>query len=194
MSERSEDPFAENDGQQNRNPDSIGLHALIAEDYRAHGHDPFAQGFWALFWHRFGNWRMGIRSRLLRLPFSVLYKVMAKLCEWICGIYIPYTVHVGRRVTLEHFGGMILVAHTIGDDVIIRQNTTFGVSGLDDLTGRPIIENGVEIGAGAVIVGRVRVGEGTIIGANSVVVRDIPAHTVAGGVPARVLRERTPAT
>lgn len=184
-----DDPFTENDGTQNRNPAGLGLRALIAEDFRTYGRDPFAQGFWALFWHRFGNWRMGL-PKLLRLPATIVYRMMAKLCEWICGIYIPYTVHVGRRVTLEHFGGMILVAHTIGDDVIIRQNTTFGISGLDDLTGRPIIGNGVEIGAGAVIVGRLHVGEGAIIGANAVVTRDIPAQVVAGGVPARVLREK----
>ncbi len=188
MSQNPDDPFAENDGTKNRNPSDISLGALIAEDFRTHDRDLFAQGFWVLFWHRFGNWRMGIRTWVLRLPASILYKVMAKLCEWVCGIYLPYTVHVGRRVRLEHFGGMILVAHTIGDDVIIRQNTTFGISGLDDLTGRPIIGNKVEIGAGAVIIGRIHVGYRAIVGANAVVVRDVPPSAVVGGIPARLLK------
>jgi serine O-acetyltransferase len=124
----------------------------------------------------------------LRIPATLLYRVMAKLTEWMAGVHMPYTVRVGRRVRLEHFGGMILVAQSIGDDVIIRQNTTFGIAGLSGLESRPVIGNRVQIGAGAVIVGSVHVGEGAVIGANAVVTRDIPAGAVAGGVPARILR------
>ena len=115
---------------------------------------------------------------------------MAKLCEWLCGIFLPYTVRVGRRVRLEHFGGMILVAQAIGDDVIIRQNTTFGIANLQALTARPVIGDGVEIGAGAVIVGGIHIGDGAIIGANAVVTQSVPARAVMGGVPARLLRMR----
>jgi len=172
------------------NPSDIGFWQLVAEDFRTHGRDPFAQGFWALFVHRFGNWRMGIRTKLFRAPFTLLYKVLAKFVQWICGIDLPYSVIVGRRVKLEHFGGMILIAERIGDDVIIRQNTTFGIAGLADLKGRPSIGERVEIGTGAVIVGRIAVGDDTIIGANAVVTKDLPAGVIAGGVPARVLRER----
>lgn len=182
------DKFAENDGTQNLNPEMIGFWALIAEDFRTHGSAFFAQGFWALFWHRFGNWRMNIRSRLLRAPLSLVYKMMFKLSEILCGISLPYTVKVGRRVTLEHFGGMVLVAHTIGNDVIIRQNTTFGISGLKDVTGRPIIEDDVQLGVGVAVLGRVCVGAGAIVGANAVVIRDVPPGAVVGGVPARILK------
>lgn len=184
------DPFLPNPGTENRNPPAIGFRALVAEDFRTNDSDILSQGFWTLFWHRFGNWRMGVRPRVLRMPLTILYRVMFKLCEWICGMMLPYTVEVGRRVRLDHFGGMILVAKSIGDGVIIRQNTTFGIAGLNDMTGRPIIGDRVEIGAGAVIVGPIRIGADAIIGANAVVTRDVPAGAIMGGVPARLIRMR----
>jgi len=182
--------FRPNPGISNCNPAGIGFWALVAEDFRTNERDLLSQGFWALFWHRFGNWRMGIGSRLVRAPLRVVYVLMYKICQWLGGIMLPYTVRVGRRVKLEHFGGMILVAQSIGDDVIIRQNTTFGISGLDALKARPVIGNRVEIGAGAVIVGAVHVGDDAIVGANAVVTRHVAAGAVVGGVPARQIRMR----
>jgi serine O-acetyltransferase len=184
--------FETNPGTTNCNPRGIGFWALVTEDYRANDRDWTSQGFWTLFWHRFGNWRMSVRPRLLRAPLTLLYRVMEKGCQWFCGIMLPYTVRVGRRVRIDHFGGMILVAQAIGDDVVIRQNTTFGIADLDHLQSRPVIGNRVEIGAGAVIVGAVHVGDDAVIGANAVVVKSVPAGAVVGGVPARVLRMRDP--
>jgi serine O-acetyltransferase len=181
--------FVPNAGHQNANPPGLGFWALVVEDLRTHDGDVFAQGFWALFWHRFGNWRMGVRPRLLRAPLTIVYRVMFKLIEWMCGIYLPYTVLIGRRVRLEHFGGMILVANRIGDDVIIRQNTTFGISALDKPQARPVIGDRVQIGAGAVLIGGIEIGEDTVIGANAVVAKSLPPRVVAVGVPARVLRQ-----
>lgn len=184
--------FVPNDGGQNANPPDIYFSDLVAEDFATHGRDLFSQGFWALFWHRFGNLRMSVKARVLRAPLTVIYRVMSKLTEWMAGIYLPYTVVVGRRVRLEHFGGMILVANRIGDDVIIRQNTTFGVSSLKKLQERPDIGSRVEVGAGAVLIGGIEIGSDVIIGANAVVVRSLPPGVVAGGVPARVIRKRSP--
>jgi serine O-acetyltransferase len=178
--------FVKNPGATNENPRGIGFWSLVAEDWRTHGADPLSQGFWTLFWHRFGNWRMSVRPKLLRAPLSMIYRVMEKLCQWT-GIQLPYTVRVGRRVRLEHFGGMILVAQTIGDDVIIRQNTTFGIASLAADQDRPVIGNRVQIGAGAVLLGPIHVGDDAVIGANAVVIRDVPAGAVVGGVPARPL-------
>jgi len=177
-----------NPGTTNCNPEDIGFWALVGEDLRTHDGDWLAQGFWTLFWHRFGNWRMSVRLAPLRFPLSLLYRAMFRAGQWIGGMMLPYTVRVGRRVRLDHFGGMILVAQAIGDDVIIRQNTTFGISDLDGLQNRPVIGNGVEIGAGAVIVGPIRVGDGAVIGANAVVTKDVPPGAVMGGVPARLIR------
>ena len=184
------DPGTPPAGTDNGNPQGIGLLALIAEDFATHGRDPLSQGFWAIFWHRFGNWRMGIRPRLLRLPFTLLYKIGGKLVEWLCGIFLPYTVRLGRRVRIDHFGGMVLVAESIGDDVVIRQNTTFGIARTDALHDRPRIGNGVDIGTGAAIIGPITIGDGAIIGANAVVTRDVPPRAVMVGVPARQIGTR----
>lgn len=179
-------------GTTNLNPVDIGFWALVAEDFRTNGRDFFSQGFWILFWHRYGNWRTSVRPRLLRLPLGLVYKVMVKLGEWLSGIMLPYTVRVGRRVRLEHFGGMILVAREIGSDVTLRQNTTLGIARADALYAWPTIGDGVDIGAGAVILGNITVGRGAIVGANAVVIRDVPPFAVVGGVPARLIRMRGP--
>ncbi len=183
--------FVENDGRSNLNPKGIGFFALVGEDYRCHGSAFFSPGFWTLFWHRFGNWRMGIKPRALRIPLSLIYRFMNTWVHWLAGIDLPYTVKVGRRVIIEHFGGMILVAQSIGDDVTIRQNTTFGIARLDDRSGRPVIGSGVELGAGVVVLGRVTIGDDAVVGANAVVVKSVPPLAVVGGVPARLIRFRT---
>jgi serine O-acetyltransferase len=173
--------FRPNFGTENCNPQGIEFWSLVREDFITNDRDIFSQGFWALFWHRFGNWRMSIRTRILRMPFSFIYKLNYKLCQWVGGIMLPYTVRVGRRVRLDHFGGIILVAQEIGNDVIVRQNTTFGIIGFENKRDRPVIGNGVEIGAGAVIAGPVYVGDYAIIGANSVVTKSVPQYAVMGG-------------
>lgn len=177
-------------GHTNCNPVGVGFWDLVREDLESNESNFFSQGFWALFWHRFGNWRMSVRPRLMRMPLSALYKVMFKHCEWVCGIMLPYTVPVGRRVRIDHFGGMILNARSIGSDVVLRQNTTMGVASVRDLTALPMIEDGVEIGAGAVILGNVTIGRGAVVGANAVVTCSVPPFAVVGGVPARILRKR----
>lgn len=166
------------DGSSNRNPEGVGFFALLKEDLVTHENDWFSQGLFALFVHRFGNWRMGIRFRLLRFPMTLLYKFLRKWAQIFCGIKLDYTVHVGRRVKLEHFGGMILGARSIGDDVVVRQNTTFGIASMSDLSAKPIIENGVNIGAGAVIVGNITVGRHSVIGPNAVVDKDVPPFSI----------------
>ena len=183
--------FAPNPGTRNCNPEGISFWALVAEDFRTNDSDLLSQGFWTLFWHRFGNWRMSVRPKLLRAPLSLVYRIMFKMCEWVAGMMLPYTVRVGRRVRLDHFGGMILVAHTIGDDVILRQNTTLGIARTSENQSRPIIGAGADIGAGAVIVGAIEIGAGARIGANAVVTRDVPEGATAAGIPARVVGKTT---
>ena len=137
--------------------------------------------------HRFGNWRMGV-PKVLRPPLTLLYRFLFKWVEWTCGITLPYTVRLGRRVRIWHHGGMILHAGRIGDDVHIRQNTTFGIARRDALHQLPVIEDRVDLGCGVVVLGAVTVGHDSVIGANAVVLKDVPPRSVAVGVPARVIK------
>lgn len=180
------------DGSYNMNPAGLSFWQLVAEDLRTHRYDLLSQGFWALFWHRFGNWRMSVRFKPARMVLTLIYRFMFKLCQWMCGVELPYTVKVGRRLRLEHFGGMVLVARSIGDDVVLRQNTTLGIPRDDDINARPVLEDFVDIGAGAVLLGDIFVGRGAVIGANAVVTKDVPPMAVMVGVPARCIRMRDP--
>ena len=177
-------------GATNQNPTEIGLWHLLREDLHTHEGKLLEQGFWALAVHRFGNWRMSIPNKFLRAPASVLYKFMYRCVEWTCGISLPYTVKVGRRVRIWHHGGMILHAASIGDDVQIRQNTTFGVARTNHNFELPEIGDGADIGVGVCVLGDVRVGKCAVLGANAVVLSDVPDYGVAVGVPAKVIKFR----
>src|SRR5438094_266566 len=95
-------------GEKNLNPPGMSLWALFKEDYATHERDLFSQGLWAITVHRLGNWRMSLRPRVVRAPFSLLYNILYKYVEWTCGISLSYATKVGRRVHLWHHSGMIL--------------------------------------------------------------------------------------
>ncbi len=161
---------------------------LISEDYNANGRDWTKPGFRALAVYRFGVWRMGIRFGLVRKLASFFYRIGYRRCRNVYGIELPYTAQLGRRVVIEHQGGIVIHGATsIGDDTIIRQGCTFGIRRLDRLDDAPVVGKNVNCGAGAVIIGPVRIGDGASIGANSVVLDDIPAGGLAVGVPARLV-------
>jgi serine O-acetyltransferase len=172
-------------GRTNQNPPEIGLGALIAEDFRTHDNSLLEPGFWAIATHRLGNARMELRPKLVRAPFTIAYQLVFTSMNGLWGIDLAYTVKLGRRVRIWHHGGMVLGARAIGDDVHIRHNTTLGLANRHEDTRKPIIGNRVDIGAGACVLGAVTVGEDCVIGANSVVLRDLPPGSTVFGVPAR---------
>jgi hypothetical protein len=178
------------EGRTNTNPPGIGLLSLLAEDFRTHDRSAASPGFWAVAVHRFGNARMDVRPRLLRVPLTVAYRLASTGVNWLWGIDLSYTVKLGRRVRIWHHGGIVLSARAIGDDVHLRHNTTLGVAHREKTGEKPIIGNRVDIGVGSCVLGAVTVGDDCVIGANSVVVRDLPARCIAAGIPARVVRAR----
>jgi serine O-acetyltransferase len=180
-----------NRGDRNLNPQGIGLLALLREDLRTHDGNPFEQGFWAVAVHRFGNWRMGVRFKPIRAPLTLVYRFLFKWVEWTCGITVPYTTRLGRRVRIWHHGGMILNARSIGDDVHVRQNTTFGLSHRGAPAGAiPTIGDRVDVGCGVCVAGYVTVGDDSRVGANTLVIADVPPGALVAGVPARVIARR----
>lgn len=169
----------------------LSLTAQIREDFAAHGRDLLSPGFHALAVHRFGVWRMGIDRRLFRAPMSLIYRTLHRAATGIYGIELPYTARVGRRVVIEHQQGIVVHGKTvIGDDCILRQGVTLGIRSMDRLDDAPVLGNGVNVGAGAKIIGRVHVGDRAQIGANAVVLHDVPEGALAVGVPAAIVPRR----
>lgn len=176
-------------GSENANPPDMTLWQLLAEDLRTHDGE-WTAGFFALAVHRFGNWRMGVRLRLLRAPLTLLYRMLGLSVRVLCGIDLPYTVKVGRRLHIWHRGGMIISAISFGDDCHLRQNVTMGVKRRGDpLAQRPTIGHRCEFGAGAVVVGGITVGDDSVVGANVVLSEDVPPGSVVT-MPRPTIRAR----
>jgi len=125
---------------------------------------------------------------ILALPFGIFYRLAI---EWILGIELPWKTQVGRGLRLEH--GLALVVNdktTFGCHCLIRHSTTIGNRELRDGTysGAPKIGNYVHIGANCVILGDITIGDHVIIGAGSVVTKNIPPFAVIAGNPAKIIR------
>ena len=162
----------------------------IRADFRAHGGDPFSQGFWAMLVYRFGRWRYGVRPALLRKAFSLLYKIAFKLVQIATGIELPCEAEVGRNFRIEHFGGVIISGYArFGDDCVVRNGVTVGLKNEEEPVA-PRIGDRVNIGAGAKILGDIVVGDDVFVGANAVIIGDVPAGSVAVGVPAEIKPRR----
>jgi serine O-acetyltransferase len=164
------------------------LWRLIHEDWEAHGKDWTKPGFRAVAVHRFGAWRMTIPVKLLRAPFSIVYRFLYIRVRNHYGIELPYTVALGRRVIVEHSGAIVIHGNSqIGDDCTIRQGVTIGMRSRDRAGEAPQLGARVDVGAGAKILGSVRIGNGVRIGANAVVLQDLPPGATAVGIPARIV-------
>jgi len=170
---------------------SLGLWQQIKEDWEAHGRDWTKPGFRAVAIQRFGVWRMQVQPKILRAPLSMLYRSLFRHARNVYGIELPYTVRLGRRVVIEHQGGIVIHGSChIGDDSIIRQGVTLGNRYLDRPDEAPKLGDRVNVGAGAKILGNVTLGNDAVIGANAVVLIDIPAGQTAIGIPARIFQPK----
>jgi serine O-acetyltransferase len=158
----------------------------IRSDFRAHDCNWGAQGFWVMIVYRFGRWRYGVRSPIVRKLLSMIYKILFKLIQIVTGIELPCEAEVGRDFVIDHFGGIIVSGYAkFGSNCRIRNGVTIGLRRVDEKVA-PIIGNNVDIGAGAKVLGPISIGDNVVIGANAVVLCDVPSNSIAVGVPAIV--------
>ena len=174
---------------------SKGLFALIREDVGCVAQrDPAARSTWevvllypgvhALIWHRIANrlWRGG-------------HKFAARALSWFARLVTNIDIHpgatIGGRFFIDHGAGVVIgETATIGDDVTMYHGVTLGGTSWSVGRRHPTVGDGVLIGAGAKILGPISVGPRARIGANSVVIEDVPPEMTVVGIPGRVVREQ----
>lgn len=168
---------------------------ILSEDLdAAHAHDPAARtrfevalgypGVHAVWAHRISH-RMWHRDGL-RLPARLL----SQLARWVTGIEIHPGARIGRRLFIDHGMGVVIGETTvIGDDCLLFHGSTLGGRSMTRGKRHPTLGDRVLVGAGAKVLGPLWIGDDAQIGANAVVVKDVPDGAVAVGVPAHV---RTP--
>lgn len=162
------------------------LAATLERDPACHrAIEPFLyfKGFQAIQTHRFAHamWQDGRKdlAYFLQSRASVVFQVD-----------INPAVPIGRGIMLDHGTGVVIGETAIvGDNVSILQNVTLGGTGKSDEDRHPKIGNGVLIGAGAKVLGNIRIGECSRVGAGSVVLKEVPPRKTVAGVPAKVIGE-----
>jgi serine O-acetyltransferase len=121
---------------------------------------------------------------LLRKVLSLVYRIWFKLVQIICGIELPCETEVGENFVIDHFGGIVISGYAkFGHNCRIRNGVVVGLRRVDEPVA-PVIGNNVDIGSGAKILGPIRIGDNVLIGANAVVLLDVPPNCIAIGVPA----------
>ncbi len=169
------------------------LWSRVRQSWIAHGRKFSSPGFKAVAVHGFGQWRQSIRSRWLRAPFSVLYRILYRRCCTKYGIELPCGVSLGERVIFEHQNYIVIHGDSvIGDDSIIRHGVTLGNRYLDLPNEAPTLGKRVNVGTGAVILGKVTLGDDVQVGANAVVLTDVSKGSTVVGAKSKILEEPSP--
>jgi serine O-acetyltransferase len=140
-------------------------------------------GFHAVLLHR-------VAHRLYGAGWYTPARVVSQFSRAMTGIEIHPGANIGRRFFIDHGMGVVIgETAEIGDDVLLYQGVTLGGTGKDTGKRHPTLGNGVVVGTGAKILGNIRIGDYSKIGAGSVVVRPVPDHSTVVGIPGRIVRD-----
>jgi serine O-acetyltransferase len=145
-------------------------------------------GLHAVILHRLAH---AVQRR--RIPF--LPRLISQYSRFLTGIEIHPGATIGRGFFIDHGMGVVIgETAEIGDNVMLYQGVTLGGTGKQKGKRHPTLEHNVVIGVGAIVLGDITIGEGARVGGGAVVVKDVPPHSTAVGVPARVVATRDPRT
>ncbi len=141
--------------------------------------------FWACANYRIGHWARKVRIPLLGTIARCSYRVLNVFVTAISGTEILPGAIIGQRLSL-HFSRGVLVANEsrIGDDCVLSNGVCIVNRGNFRGEGGPIVGNHVRFGVGAKVLGAVHIGDYVLVGANAVVLQDVPSHHIAVGIPA----------
>jgi len=172
----------------------MGIFASIKEDFsNAYKNDPALNskldflfnypGVWAIAWYR-------VAHKLHTSGFKRFARMIMGFTQIMTNIDIHPAAQIGNRVFIDHGTGVVIgETSIIEDDVLIYQGVTLGGVSLTQGKRHPTIKKGAVIGAGAKVLGNIVIGEKAKIGANSVVVKEVPDCSTAIGIPAHVIEK-----
>mgnify|MGYP000496809757 CR=1 FL=1 len=140
-------------------------------------------GFHAIVFHRIAHWMWNHRLKLLG-------RILSHISRFLTGIEIHPGAKIGKGFFIDHGMGVVIgETSEIGDNVTIYHGVTLGGTSFSRSKRHPTIENNVTIGAGAKILGPLTVGSNSKIGANSVVITDVPPNSTVVGIPGKIVRK-----
>ena len=142
-------------------------------------------GFQAITAHRLSHrlWRS-------RLPLKLPARLLSQLSRGLTGIEIHRGARIGNGVFIDHGMGVVIgETAEVGDHCLLYQGVTLGGTGKESGKRHPTLENNVVVGAGAKVLGALKIGTNTRIGAGSVVVRNVEANCTVVGIPGRVIHQ-----
>ena len=140
-------------------------------------------GLHALILHRIAN-------NILNMKIPFLPRWLSQFNRWLTGIEIHPAAKIGKGLFIDHGMGVVIGETTvIENNVTLFQGVTLGGTGKEKGKRHPNIGNNVVVGAGAKILGNITIGENSYIGANAVVIRDVPANSTVVGVPGRITKQ-----
>lgn len=135
-------------------------------------------------------WAHRLAHRFYRQGWKTAARIISQLSRFFTGIEIHPGAQIGKRFFIDHGMGVVIgETCEIGDDVVIYQGVTLGGTGKEKGKRHPTIGNNVVISSGAKVLGSFRVGDGSRVGANAVVLSEVPEHSTVVGIPGKIVKQ-----